>query len=415
LFRNRTNQASWSSGGQAVTISPNGNGQHARRKDRLDDGPVRVGVIGYGYWGPQLVRNFQDLPDATVTGVAEPRADRLSHVQQRYPAVGLFSDYRGLLESDVEAVVVATPIQTHYAIARDTILAGKHVLVEKPLTASLDDAVRLNALAETAGVTLMTGHTFLYNPAVRALREIVQSGELGRVHYVDTARLSLGLFQRQVNVIWDLAPHDLSILSYVLGRKPVAVSARGSSCVQPSVHDVAYVEVQYEGGISAQIHVSWLDPAKVRRITVVGDRKMAVYNDVALTEKIRIYDKGVEPPPTDTFGEFQLSYRNGQITIPFIPWQEPLKIECEHFVSCVRTGEHPITDGHQGLAVVAVLEAANRSLHGNGTRVPVALPSPTRSVATEVAAPSNGQAAHLDELIAIVDQPAAGQQIPASP
>lgn len=398
-----------------MTISPNGHEYHQLRQGRPDDGPVRVGVIGYGYWGPQLVRNFQDLPDAVLTGVAEPRADRLSHVEQRYPGVGLFTDYRALLESDVEAVVIATPIQTHYDLARDAIVAGKHVLVEKPLTASVDDAIRLVALADATDVTLMTGHTFLYNPAVRELRKIVQSGELGRVHYVDTARLSLGLFQRRVNVIWDLAPHDLSILSYVLGRKPVAVSARGSSCVQPKVHDVAYVEVQYEGGLSAQIHVSWLDPAKVRRITVVGDRKMAVYNDVALAEKIRIYDKGVEPPPTDTFGEFQLSYRNGQITIPFIPWQEPLKIECEHFVNCVRTGERPITDGYQGLAVVAVLEAANRSLHSDGVRVPVTIPAPSHYPREEVASPVNGQATRLEQLITILDQPGAGDRITASP
>ena len=398
-----------------MTISPNGNRHHTPRAARLEDGPVRVGVIGYGYWGPQLVRNFQDLPEAILTGVAEPRQDRLSHLQQRYSGVGLYADYRALLETDVEAVVVATPIQTHYAIARDAILAGKHVLVEKPLTSNLEDAVRLNALAHTAGVTLMAGHTFLYNPAVRALKTIVQSGELGRVHYVDTARLSLGLFQRQVNVIWDLAPHDISILSYVLDRKPVAVSARGSSCVQPNVHDVAYIEVQYDGGLSAQIHVSWLDPAKVRRITVVGDRKMAVYNDVALAEKIRIYDKGVESPPTDTFGEFQLSYRNGQITIPFIPWQEPLKIECEHFVSCVRTGDDPITDGQQGLAVVALLEAANRSLHSDGVRVPITLPAALRVRDPEVAAAGNGHSSHLNELITIVDQPAAGRRMSASP
>ena len=285
---------------------------------------VRVGVIGCGYWGPQLIRNFAEMPEATLAGVADTREDRLDYVRQRHPGVPVFTDYRDLLAADVDAVVVATPIETHFPIARDALRAGKHVLVEKPLALSVIDATELIMTARAANRTLMSGHTFLYNPAVVELRRIVRSGELGRIYYLDAARLSLGLFWRHVNVIWDLAPHDVSILFYVLGSVPVAVSARGSSCVRPNVHDVAYVEIQFEGGISAQLHVSWLDPAKVRRLTVVGDRKMAVYNDVSLAEKIRIYDKGVEPPPTDNYGEFQLSYRNGQITIPFVPWQEPL-------------------------------------------------------------------------------------------
>jgi predicted dehydrogenase len=397
-----------------VTLSANGNGHRARQPARSSDGPVRIGVIGCGYWGPQLVRNFHEIPGATLIAVADTRADRLEYVRQRYPGVGLYPDYRQLLETDVEAVVIATPIHTHYAVGRDAILAGKHVLVEKPMTDSVEDAARLITLADAKGVTLMAGHTFLYNPAVEALRSIVQTGELGRIHYVDTARLSLGLFQRHVNVIWDLAPHDISILSYVLNRNPIAVSARGSSCVQPKVHDVAYLEVLYEGGITAHIHVSWLDPAKVRRITVVGDRKMAVYNDVALAEKIRIYDKGVEQPPTDTFGEFQLSYRNGQITIPFIPWQEPLKIECEHFVECLRTGSQPTTDGLQGLAVVAVLEAANKSLYSDGSRVPVGIPS-SRIVTPDAPMPRNGETPPIEELITIVDPAEVAQQISASP
>jgi predicted dehydrogenase len=335
---------------------------------------VRVGVVGCGYWGPQLIRNFDEMPGATLVGVAESRADRLDYVRQHYPGIQAFSDYRALLETDLDAIVVATPIETHFPLTRDALLAGKHVLVEKPLAYSVAEAASLISLARVARKTLMTGHTFLYNPAVVELRRLVQSGELGRIFYVDAARLSLGLFQRHVNVIWDLAPHDVSILFHVLGRRPVAVSARGSSCVRSTVYDVAYVEIQFEGGVSAQLHVSWLDPAKVRRITVVGDRKMAVYNDVSLAEKIRIYDKGVETPVTDNFGEFQLSYRNGQITIPYINWQEPLRIECEHFVHCVSTGETPLTDGYQGLAVVAVLEAANESLLSGGIRVPLHMP-----------------------------------------
>jgi predicted dehydrogenase len=318
-----------------------------------------------------LIRNLYEMPDAHLVGIAEPREDRREYARRQYPGVRLFTDYRSLLETDVQAIVVATPIQTHYAIGRDALAAGKHVLMEKPLAASVADAAALMDLARSGGLTLMTGHTFLYNPAVQELRRIVQSGDLGRIYYVDAARLSLGLFQRHINVIWDLAPHDVSILFYILGRVPVAVSARGSCFVQRGIHDVAYVEVIFEDGVSAQLHVSWLDPAKVRRITVVGDRKMAVYNDVSLAEKVRIYDKGVESPVTDNFGEFQLSYRHGEITIPYIPWQEPLRLECEHFVQCIQTGSQPLTGAAQGLAVVAVLEAATRSLAAGGIRVPL--------------------------------------------
>jgi len=369
----------------------NDNGQRAGNGvTQGHKGPVRVGVIGCGYWGPQLVRNFSEIPEAELAVVADTSPDRLQYVRQRYPGVPVYADYRDLLAADIDAVVVATPIETHFTIARDALRAGKHVLVEKPLALSVGEAASLIGLARVTERTLMSGHTFLYNPAVVELRRLVSSGELGRIFYVDAARLSLGLFQRHVNVIWDLAPHDVSILLYVLGTSPVAVSARGSSCVRSTVHDVAYVEVQFADGISTQLHVSWLDPAKVRRITVVGDRKMAVYNDVSTTEKIRIYDKGVEPPPTDSFGEFQLSYRNGQITIPYVPWQEPLRTECEHFIECIVTGATPLTDGYQGLAVVAVLEAANQSLANGGLRVPVRIPA-----MVEVAN-GNGHAAPLN-------------------
>jgi len=331
-------------------------------------------VLGCGYWGPQLIRNFYEMPQAILVAVAEPRQNRVDYVRHQYPGVDLFPDHRDLLKQDLDAVIIATPIETHYELAREAILAGKHVLIEKPLAASVGDAVDLIRLAHANQRTLMTGHTFLYNPAVEELRRLVQSGELGRIYYVDAARLSLGQFQRYINVIWDLAPHDVSILFHVLGRRAIAVSARGSSCVQPNILDVAYIEIHFEGDISAQIHVSWLDPAKVRRITIVGDRKMAVYNDVSLAEKIRIYDTGVESPVTDNFGEFQLAYRHGGITIPYIPWREPLRLECEHFVECVRTATIPRTDGFQGLAVVAVLEAANQSLANAGVRVPVNIP-----------------------------------------
>jgi predicted dehydrogenase len=270
-------------------------------------------------------------------------------------------------------------------LAKEALDAGKHIMVEKPLAASVSEAVELIQLAEAKKRLVMVGHTFLYNPAVQELRRLVGDGELGRIYYVDAARLNLGLFQRRANVIWDLAPHDISILMYVLGMTPVEVSARGRMCVQEDVHDVAYLELLFESGVSAHVHVSWLDPAKVRRITVVGDKKMAVYNDVSQVEKIRVYDTGVETPITNNFGEFQLSYRHGQVTIPYITWQEPLRLECEHFIECVRTGADPRTDGMQGLAVVSVLEAATASLQHGGRRVPVEMPALTAAPPAPVA------------------------------
>lgn len=329
---------------------------------------VKVGVIGCGYWGPHLIRNLHDMVDVDLVAVADQRADRLQYVRRSYPTVCPFDDYRKLLECEVDAVVIATPIQTHFEIAREALLADRHVLVEKPLATSVAEAAELIRLATVRRRILMAGHTFLYNPAVRELRRLVQDGELGRIYYADSARLNLGLFQRYANVVWDLAPHDISILTYVLGQTPVMVSARGSTCVRPDVLDVCYLELTFSSGTSAHVHVSWLDPDKVRRLTLVGDRRMAVYNDISTVDKLRIYDSGVECPRVDNYGEFELAYRHGGISIPYIAWREPLRLECEHFVHCVRTGEEPLSNGEQGLLVVAALEAADRSLRNGGTR-----------------------------------------------
>jgi predicted dehydrogenase len=335
---------------------------------------TRVGVVGCGYWGPQLIRNFAEMADAQLVGVADKRQDRLNYVRGQYRGVRTYSDHTALLDSDVEAVVVASPIHSHFTIARDALLAGKHVLVEKPLCSSVAESLELVRLANDGKLILMAGHTFLYNQAVAELRRILHDPEFGKIFYVDTARLNLGLFSPHSNVIWDLAPHDVSILSHILGRNPVAVSAFGNTHVQTKIHDVAYLRIEFEGGINAQVHVSWLDPAKVRRITVVGDKQMVVYDDVSLDEKIRIYNKGVTALPTDTFGEFQLSYRYGPVTIPYIGTAEPLRAECQHFLTCVRSGQPPLSDGMAGLAVVAVLEAANYSLENGGRYEPVTLP-----------------------------------------
>lgn len=346
-----------------------------RARFRTARRPVRVGVIGCGYWGPQVIRNFSEMPSVDLAVVAETRSDRREYVGAHYPHVDVVADYHALLEADIDCVVVATPIHTHYELARDALRAGKHVLVEKPLSRSVAQALDLTQIAEDRNRVLMVGHTFVYNPAVRALRKIVSGGGLGHIYYVDAARLNLGLFQQHVDVMWDLAPHDISIFLYTLQRDPVMVSARGSACVQAAVHDVAYIELEMEGGISTHIHVSWLDPCKVRRLTIVGDRKMAVYNDLSFAEKIRIYDRGIEPSITDSFGDFQLSYRQGKVVVPYIPWREPLRLQCDHFIHAVETGTTPQTGAAQGVAVVAVLEAASRSLANGGVRVPVELPT----------------------------------------
>jgi len=335
---------------------------------------VKVGVLGAGYWGPKLIRNFHEIPSADMAMVCDLRQDRLAHVRELYPAVRVTTDYQELLRSDVEAVAIATPIPTHHRLAREALLAGKHVLVEKPLTANSEEAEDLVNLAEKRGLSLMVGHTFEYNPAVEYLRRIIAAGELGRIYYINATRVNLGIFQPDINVVWDLAPHDVSILLFILGMLPVNVSARGAAYVRPKIHDVAYLTLHFPNEIMADIRVSWLDPCKIRRITVVGSKKMVVYDDVEPTEKIKIYDKGVDVPPySDTLEEFHLSYRYGDITTPAIPNVEPLRVECEHFLHCVRTGERPRSDGRDGLEVVRILEAATRSLLNGGMRERVRL------------------------------------------
>ncbi len=334
---------------------------------------VGVGVVGAGYWGPKHARNFAELPGSRLAMVADPDESRLAVMRERHGGLRTSTHYHEMLaSSEVDAVVVATPASTHVRLVREALLAGKHVLVEKPIALSSAEAEELIEIADATGLVLMVGHTFLYHPAVRALRDLVQRGELGQIYYAHAQRLNLGLFQRDINVLWDLAPHDLSILGYVLGSQPVAVSAHGSAYVRAHIEDVGYLNLIFPGRIRVQIHVSWLDPNKVRRLTIVGSHKMVVYDDVETLEKIRIYDRGVDAPPhTDTFGEFQLSYRYGDITIPALPSTEPLRLECEHFLDCIENGRRPLTDGLHGLQVVRVLELAQASLRDSSAMLPV--------------------------------------------
>jgi predicted dehydrogenase len=302
--------------------------------------------------------------------LADLSDERLTHMKSRYPEVEMIKDYRDFFQMGVEAVVVATPPTSHFDIARDCLEHNLHVLVEKPLTLNSRDAQTLVDIAEARGLTLMVGHTFEYNAAVRALKEIIDSGELGQVYYINAVRLNLGLFQRKLNVLWDLAPHDISIMLYLLGQDPLTISAQGATCIFKDLHDVAYMHLAFPNNVVGHIHTSWLDPNKVRKITVVGSKKMAVYDDVEPLEKIKIYDKGVDAPPyTDTYGDFQLSYRYGDVVIPHIRFTEPLRLECQHFLECILEGKRPLSDGRDGLKVVRILEAAEQSLNNGGIQV----------------------------------------------
>jgi predicted dehydrogenase len=330
--------------------------------------PVNVGIIGCGYWGPNLVRNFFDLPSVNLVAVSDLKQDRLTKIRSAYNSIYTTQNYEELLKMNLQALVIATPPPTHHAIATKCLDNGINVLVEKPITLKSEDALDLCDLAKTNGLTLMVGHTFEYNPAVHALRDLMESGDMGEIHYIDTARLNLGLFQRGLNVLWDLAPHDISILLYLLRQNPLSVSSHGMSCVMEKVHDVVYLNLTFPNGVLAHVHVSWLDPCKVRRVTVVGSKKMVVYNDIEMQEKLRIYDKGVDSPPRGTaqLEETTFSYRYGDITIPNIKMAEPLKQECLHFIDCVQNKKKPISSGEEGYHVVKILEAAQRSLIDSG-------------------------------------------------
>jgi predicted dehydrogenase len=321
-----------------------------------------VGVVGVGYWGSKHVRVLHGLDGVSSVAVIDPRPERLRALARTFPSAKAFSSIEEALPY-VDALVVATPPTTHVPIALRAIAAGKHVLVEKPLASSSAGARLLVDAAAERDVLLMAGHTFEYNSAVWKLRELVQSGELGQPYYIDSARLNLGLYQTDVNVIWDLAPHDVSIINLLMERAPTSVHAWGARHAHRRFEDVAYLRMAYEDiGVSAVIHVSWLDPCKVRRLTVVGSRKMAVYNDLAAEERIRIHDKSVFCPTEADLTQPPMSYRYGDITAPFVPAGEPLAVQDDHFVQCIATGCRCRTDGHSGLAVVEVLEAAQISL-----------------------------------------------------
>lgn len=330
---------------------------------------VRIGIIGCGYWGPNLLRNFHDLPQAKVVAACDLREDRLKPFTHRYPGVKLTKKYREVLQdSTIDAVVIATPISTHYEIARQAVKAGKHVLIEKPLAATVREGMALIRLAEVHKKLLMVGHTFEYNPAVLKVAELIKARELGRLYYIDSVRVNLGLHQADGhNVIWDLAPHDLSIILHWMNEVPRRVSAWGQAFVQKSTEDVAFIRLEFPGGVLAHIHVSWLAPSKIRRITVVGDRKMVIYDDLENVEKIKVADRSAQLDPSRP--ETRVGYRMGDIVSPRVEVTEPLSEECRHFVDCILQNKNPRTDGEKGLRVLRVLEAAQKSIRKGGATV----------------------------------------------
>jgi predicted dehydrogenase len=336
--------------------------------------PIKVGVVGCGYWGPNLLRNFRSIPGCELKAMCDISTQRLAHLNTLYPEIEGTTDYNHVLNGiGLDAVVIATAVRLHFPMAKASLLAGKHTFIEKPMARSSAECEELIDIAQRKGLVLMTGHTFLYSPAVKKIKQIVDSDDIGEIRYISARRLNLGLYQKDINVTWDLAPHDISIIQHILGEQPITVNCRGSAHVTPGIEDVTTLCLTFRRQRTAIIHSSWLDPRKVREMTIVGSKRMIVYDDVAPLEKIRIFDARVERPPHyDTFAEFHYAYHYGDMYVPYIKQEEPLKIECQHFLDCIQNGTTPVSGGEQGLELVQILEASSESLRRNGG--PVNLP-----------------------------------------
>ncbi|HEY0545775.1 MAG TPA: Gfo/Idh/MocA family oxidoreductase [Pyrinomonadaceae bacterium] len=337
---------------------------------------ITIGVIGCGYWGPNLLRNFAENEGAQVSWMCDLDERRLASLNRRYPATRATTDYKQLLaDTQLDAVVIATPVATHFQFAKDALLAGKHVLIEKPFTASVREAEELIELASRQKLTVMVDHTFIYTGAVRRMKETVESGELGDLLYFDSVRINLGLFQRDINVVWDLAPHDLSIMDYIIGREPEAITATGSCHIERGIENIAYVMLRFSDEFIAHFHFNWLSPVKIRRTLLAGSSKMIVYDDIEPTEKIRIYDKGVttkrSKDATEREAEYRtlVGYRTGDVWVPKLDSTEALTYVSEEFLSAIRESRSPLTDGHAGLRVVRLLEAAQQSIEQDGRQI----------------------------------------------
>jgi len=334
---------------------------------------IRVAVIGAGYWGPNLIRNFAGCQETKLVAVCDKDRGRLEKVLAGYPGVDAVTSFEELLlRNDVDAVAIATPVGTHGPLALAALRTGKHVLVEKPLAASVREAEAMVATAKDAGRVLMVDHTFVYSGPVRKIKEIVVSGDLGDIYYVDSVRINLGLLQHDINVVWDLAPHDLSIMDYLFGRLPKSLSAFGCCHADSDggIEDVAYLNLDFGNGLLASFHVNWLSPVKIRHFLVGGSRKGLVYNDLAPDEKIKVYDRGITvSQDAEARRGILIGYRTGDVWSPRIDGQEPLQAMVHHFAECIRDGTRPLTDGAAGLRVVRILEAAQRSIKAQGGRI----------------------------------------------
>jgi predicted dehydrogenase len=330
---------------------------------------IRIGVIGYGYWGPNIVRNFNGVNGAKVTAVCDLSEDMCQRVAKAYPGIEVGTDPNRILTSpDIDAVAVITPVFTHFDLAKKALENGKHVFVEKPFTSTVAQAEELNEIADKKKLTIMVDHTFIFTGAVRKIKAMVEEGQLGDLYYFDSTRVNLGLFQHDVNVVWDLAPHDFSIMDFILDQKPVALSATGQSHFN-GLEDVAYVTCYFPGKLIAHFNVNWLSPVKVRTTLIGGTKKMLVWNDIDPDEKIKVYDKGVDVTTRESVYDLLVSYRSGDAWVPKVEATEALKLEAEYFVKCVTSGERPLNDGQSGLRVVQVLEAANKSISQRGALV----------------------------------------------
>jgi predicted dehydrogenase len=331
---------------------------------------MKLGLIGYGYWGPNLLRNFAETPGVSVARCVDQRPERCELVRRRYPGVQVSSRAADIFEdAAITAVVIATPVSTHYPLAKQALEAGKHVLVEKPLTRTVAEAEELVELARKKGRVLMVDHVFVYSPPVVKMKEIVDSGRLGKLFFVDSVRINLGLFQHDVNVVWDLAPHDLSIVDYLLNRSPRSVSAFGSVHAGNELEDVAYLTLDFGDGLIASIHVNWLSPVKIRHMMVCGSEQSLLYNDLDASERVKVYNRGINVTSDEARRQLLISYRSGDVWSPQISMEEPLSRMARHFAACVKDGQTPITDGQAGLRVVRILNAAQQSIKAQGGRI----------------------------------------------
>ncbi len=347
--------------------------------------PIRFGVVGLGYWGPNLVRNLVELPEADVAYVCDTRLETLERIKLRYPGVLQTTRYEDLLEDPaIDAIAIVTPVSTHFELAHTALMAGKHVFVEKPLAASSAEALELVVLAQANGLVLMPGHTFLYSPPVTMIRDLIASGALGEIYSISTSRVNLGLHQSDASVAWDLGPHDFSILRYWLDETPTHVSALSRGCIIPDTPDVAFINLEFPSQTIAHVELSWLAPSKLRRTTIIGSRKMVVYDDTS-NEPVRVFDSGVMLRDPKTFGEFTLSYRTGDIVSPSIEAVEPLYVELADFFTAVRSGTTPRSSAELGVEVVRIVEAVDASLARGGGRVEVSV----NGVRTGLAVPAS--------------------------